>query len=249
MGRNVRSLVDFILHQANPIRFVCWCCSLRFFSEGNFLSRTDFMRRYMFWNKTGNRIFTYISEMRGPILKSKKGKIVVICSCHPCKIDQNNQTCFDETFYLLLKSYRSHHIVIHDHSSPIAGPTNTFSSPKWGCFRGQDCHCRTHWYRKDGQKQGANMTEQEIASDYPPGSQHIPSQPALLSRWFSELPQMGYVKFCGGFSSLAMNLCKIWLVFWLVLLFWYEHLCFTFGASKQHRLIRDLTHFKLRSNL
>ena len=30
MGWNVRSLVNFILHQTNPIRFVCWCCSLRF---------------------------------------------------------------------------------------------------------------------------------------------------------------------------------------------------------------------------
>ena len=31
--------------------------------------------------------------------------------------------------------------------------------------------------------------------------------------------------------------------FWLVVLFWHEHLCFTFGAFKQHQLIRDLAHF------
>lgn len=150
MGWNVRSLVDFILHQTNPIRFVCCCCSLRFswvapiscvdtcFETRPAIAYLHIFPRYVdqLWKARKAKSF---SDESAVVILARSIKITKLAS-------------------MKLSTYYCNHIIIHDHSSPIDEPTNTFSSPKWGCFRGQDCHCRTHWYRKDGQKQGANMT-------------------------------------------------------------------------------------------
>ena len=39
-----------------------------------------------------------------------------------------------------------------------------------------------------------------LAEKYPTGNSYIPPNLNLLSRWFSELPQVGYVRFPGGVS-------------------------------------------------
>ena len=43
-----------------------------------------------------------------------------------------------------------------------------------------------------------------IKQTYPPGNDHISLKNGILSRWFSELPKVGYVNFCGGVSICIM---------------------------------------------